>query len=98
MSRTRGARSTDGARSSARICNFGERDRGWDFVSPGHGDVDFESILRVLNRIGYEGPLSVEWEDAGMDREWGATEAVRFLREHDFAPSAVVFDEAFSGS
>ena len=92
-------RTLDGRRSIlGSHLNFGERDRGWDFVSPGHGDVDFESILRVLNRIGYQGPLSVEWEDAGMDREWGATEAVRFLREHDFAPSAVVFDEAFSGS
>jgi sugar phosphate isomerase/epimerase len=76
--------------------NFGERERGWDFVSPGHGDVDFESVLRGLNRIGYQGPLSVEWEDAGMDREWGATDAARFVRERDFAPSAVVFDEAFA--
>jgi sugar phosphate isomerase/epimerase len=76
--------------------NFGERDRGWDFVSPGHGDVDFESILRALNRIGYQGPPSVEWEDAGMDREWGAADAARFVREGDFAPSAVVFDEAFA--
>lgn len=57
---------------------------------------DFESILRALNRIGYQGPPSVEWEDAGMDREWGATDAARFVRERDFAPSAVVFDEAFA--
>ena len=77
---------------------FGERDRGWDFVSPGHGDVDYEPLLRTLNRIGYQGPLSVEWEDAGMDREWGATEAARFVRERDFAPSTVVFDEAFARS
>ena len=69
-------RTLDGRRSIlGSHLNFGERDRGWDFVSPGHGDVDFESILRVLNRIGYQGPLSVEWEDAGMDREWGAADA-----------------------
>ena len=24
--------------------NFGELERGWDFVSPGHGDVDFEAL------------------------------------------------------
>ncbi|GAC1422458.1 MAG: sugar phosphate isomerase/epimerase [Ktedonobacteraceae bacterium] len=76
--------------------NFGEAQRGWDFVSPGHGDVDFESIFRVLNRIGYQGPLSIEWEDSGMDREWGAQDAVNFVRRTDFAPSSVAFDAAFS--
>jgi sugar phosphate isomerase/epimerase len=74
--------------------NFGERERGWDFVSPGHGDVDFEAIFRALNRIGYEGPLSIEWEDSGMDREWGAQDALAFVRRTDFAPSTVAFDAA----
>jgi sugar phosphate isomerase/epimerase len=75
--------------------NFGEGGRGWDFVSPGHGDVDFESLFRALNRIGYEGPLSIEWEDAGMDREWGAQDALAFVRRTDFEPSAVAFDAAY---
>jgi sugar phosphate isomerase/epimerase len=75
--------------------NFGEADRGWDFVSPGHGDVDFESLFRALNRIGYDGPLSIEWEDAGMDREWGAQDALAFVRRTDFEPSAVAFDAAY---
>jgi sugar phosphate isomerase/epimerase len=74
--------------------NFGEAERGWDFVSPGHGDVDFESLLRALNRIGYEGPLSIEWEDSGMDRDWGAPDALAFVRRADFAPSAIAFDAA----
>jgi sugar phosphate isomerase/epimerase len=78
--------------------NFGEAERGWDFVSPGHGDVDFESLLRALNRIGYEGPLSIEWEDAGMDREWGAQDAVAFVRRSDFQRSEFVFDEAMRRS
>ena len=78
--------------------DFGEADRGWTFVSPGHGDVDFEALFRVLNRIGYDGPLSVEWEDSGMDREWGAADAVSFLRQTDFSPSSVAFDAAFQGS
>ena len=42
--------------------------RGWDFVSTGHGDVPWEQCFRMLNTIGYDGPISVEWEDAGMDR------------------------------
>jgi sugar phosphate isomerase/epimerase len=75
---------------------FGQPGRGWEFVSPGHGDVDFGSIMRALNRVGYEGPLSIEWEDVGMDREWGAREALAFVRRTDFAPSAVAFDAAFA--
>ena len=76
--------------------NFGEAGRGWDFVSPGHGDVDFEALFRALNRIGYQGPLSIEWEDSGMDRDWGAPDALAFVRRTDFAPSTVAFDAAFA--
>ena len=76
--------------------DFGVPGRGWDFVSPGHGDVDFESLLRSLNRVGYDGPLSIEWEDSGMDREWGARDALAFVRRTDFAPSSVAFDAAFA--
>jgi sugar phosphate isomerase/epimerase len=75
---------------------FGDTRRGWDFVSPGRGDIKLEDIIRALNRIGYNGPLSVEWEDSGMDREHGAREAVEFVRRTDFAPSAVAFDAAFA--
>jgi sugar phosphate isomerase/epimerase len=78
--------------------NFGELDRGWDFVSPGHGDVDFEALFRALNRIGYAGPLSIEWEDSGMDRDWGAPDALAFVRRTDFAPSAIAFDAAMQRS
>ena len=74
---------------------FGDYRRGWDFVSPGHGDVDLEGIVRALNRIGYQGPLSVEWEDSGMDREHGAREACAFVHKTDFTPSDVAFDAAF---
>ena len=74
---------------------FGDARRHWDFRSPGRGRVDFETIVRTLNRIGYEGPLSVEWEDAGMDREHGAREACRFVRTLVFPPSARAFDAAF---
>jgi hypothetical protein len=44
--------------------------------------------------MGYEGPLSIEWEDSGMDRAWGAQDALGFVRRTDFAPSTFVFDEA----
>ena len=77
--------------------DFGDHRRGWDFVSPGRGDVDWDKIVRALNRIGYNGPLSIEWEDSGMDRDWGAPEALAMVRSQDFSPSNVAFDAAFSG-
>ena len=75
--------------------NFGDPRRGWDFRSPGRGTVNFEEIIRELNRIGYQGPLSVEWEDSGMDREFGAREACSFVKQKDFAASGRAFDAAF---
>ena len=75
--------------------NFGQPGRGWDFRSLGHGGVNFEEIIRTLNQIGYQGPLSVEWEDSGMDREHGAKEACEFVKKIDFKPSTIAFDAAF---
>jgi sugar phosphate isomerase/epimerase len=75
--------------------DFGDPRRGWDFVSPGRGDVKWDPIIRALNRAGYQGPLSIEWEDSGMDRDWGAPEALRMIRGMDYSPSVVAFDSAF---
>ncbi|MET0717596.1 MAG: TIM barrel protein, partial [Pseudoxanthomonas sp.] len=76
---------------------FGDARRNWDFRSVGRGDVRFQDIIVALNDIGYRGPLSVEWEDARMDRVHGATEAAAYVRRLDFPPSAVAFDAAFEG-
>ena len=76
--------------------NFGDPRRGWDFVSPGRGDVDWDQIMRALNRINYQGPLTIEWEDSGMDREWGAQEALAMIKKQSFPPSGQAFDSAFS--
>jgi len=75
---------------------FGHQDRYWDFRSPGRGHVPFEDVIRALNRVGYAGPLSVEWEDSGMEREHGAAEACDFVRSLDFPTSSAAFDAAFS--
>ncbi|MHA7262833.1 sugar phosphate isomerase/epimerase family protein [Arthrobacter sp. TMN-37] len=74
---------------------WGDQRRGWDFVSTGRGDVPWEASFRALTAIGYDGPISVEWEDAGMDRLQGAPEALAFLKSFDFAPSGAAFDAAF---
>ncbi len=77
--------------------DFGSKGRGWDFRSLGRGGVNFEEIVRALNRIGYAGPLSVEWEDSGMDREHGAAEACQFVQDADFPASQIKFDEQMKG-
>lgn len=74
---------------------FADPRRYWDFRSLGHGDINFEEIIVALNDIGYQGPLSVEWEDSRMDREHGAREACEFVRKIDFKPSAIAFDAQF---
>ena len=76
--------------------DFGTDGRYWDFRSPGRGRIDFEGIVRVLEHVGYQGPLTVEWEDPMMDREHGASEAAAFVRRLDFPPSTRAFDAAFS--
>jgi sugar phosphate isomerase/epimerase len=75
--------------------DFGDADRFWEFRSPGRGTIDFEGIIRLLNQVGYQGPLSVEWEDILMNREHGAREAAEFTRQLDFERSDIAFDAAF---
>jgi sugar phosphate isomerase/epimerase len=76
---------------------WADQRRGWDFVSTGMGDVPWQRCFRALNQIGYQGPLSVEWEDAGMDRLVGAPAALEFVRANALPPSASAFDAAFAG-
>jgi sugar phosphate isomerase/epimerase len=75
--------------------SFGDARRHWDFRSVGRGMIDFESIIVALNDIGYNGPLSVEWEDSRMDRVHGATESAAYCKRLDFKPAAGAFDAVF---
>ncbi|BCJ33725.1 DNA-binding protein [Actinocatenispora thailandica] len=78
---------------------WGDPRRGWDFVSTGHGDVPWEACFRTLNAISYDGPISIEWEDAGMDRLTGAPEALAFVRRlAAIEPPAASFDAAFGSN
>ncbi len=76
--------------------NFGDNRRGWDFVSPGRGGLNLDEMIRALNRAHYHGALSVEWEDSGMDREFGAKEAVAVVRRNEFTAAGGLFDSAFA--
>ncbi|NNE91169.1 MAG: sugar phosphate isomerase/epimerase [Verrucomicrobiales bacterium] len=75
--------------------DFHKRNRFWDFKSVGRGNINFEKIIRALNDIGYQGPLSVEWEDGAMDREAGAAESAEYCKKVDFPVSDIVFDAQF---
>lgn len=75
---------------------WGDPRRGWDFVSTGHGDMHWEDAFRALDSIGYTGPISIEWEDAGMDRLHGAAEAVDRIRQLLWKRPEAAFDAAFS--
>ncbi|MDF3002917.1 MAG: xylose isomerase domain protein barrel [Bacillota bacterium] len=77
---------------------FGDTRRGWNFISLGHGDVDFGSIIRELNQAEYSGNISIEWEDSGMDRFYGAEDAINYLKKFNFPTSNVAFDKALSSS
>jgi sugar phosphate isomerase/epimerase len=58
--------------------------------------VPWEDCFRALRAIGYTGPISIEWEDAGMDRLAGAAEALDFVRRMNaITPPSVAFDAAF---
>ena len=62
----------------------GDPRRGWEFRTPGRGGIAWESVLRTLHAIGYDGALSLDWSDPGMDRDFGANEACQFIRQVDF--------------
>jgi len=76
--------------------DFHQSNRYWDFKSVGRGKIDFEKVIRALNEIEYAGPLSVEWEDGAMDRDYGAAESCRYIKSKDFPTSNIIFDEQFA--
>ena len=75
---------------------WGDPRRGWDFVSTGHGDVPWEDSFRALEAIGYAGPISIEWEDAGMDRLQGAPAGLEYVRSLLWNVPTGSFDDAFA--
>lgn len=62
----------------------GDPRRGFQFRTPGRGSIDWEAILRGLGDIKYTGSLAVDFHDRGVNREWGAAEACRFLKSLEF--------------
>ncbi len=79
--RTRRRRSATAATAgSARTCRGPTRAAAGTSSPPATATCRGRTCFRMLNTIGYDGPISVEWEDAGMDRLVGAPEALEFVR------------------
>jgi sugar phosphate isomerase/epimerase len=63
---------------------YGDPRRGWEFRSPGRGGIAWEEFVRALNEIEYDGPLSVDWRDEGLDVVFGVQDACQFVKQLDF--------------
>jgi sugar phosphate isomerase/epimerase len=72
---------------------------GWNFVTAGTArDANsLEDIFIELNRVGYDGAVSIEWEDNDADQFAGAKAALANARRADLPPSGMRHDEMLKG-
>jgi len=68
---------------------------GWNFVTAGTArDANsVEEIMIELNRAGYDGAVSIEWEDNDAEQHAGARAALANVRRSDLPPSGMRHDE-----
>jgi sugar phosphate isomerase/epimerase len=68
---------------------------GWNFVTAGTArDANsLEEIFIELNRVGYDGAVSIEWEDNDAEQHAGARTALANARRADNPPSGMRHDE-----
>src|SRR5437763_1649700 len=78
---------------------FGHWANGWNFVTAGTArDANsLEEIFIELNRVGFDGAVSIEWEDNDADQFAGAKAALANCRKADLPPSGLKHDEALKG-
>jgi sugar phosphate isomerase/epimerase len=74
---------------------MGHRLNGWNFVTAGtQRDANsVEEIMIELNRVGYDGAVSIEWEDNDAEKRAGAKAALANVRRGDLPPSRGRHDE-----
>jgi sugar phosphate isomerase/epimerase len=68
---------------------------GWNFVTAGtQRDANsLEAIFIELNRVGFDGAVSIEWEDNDAEQHAGAKTALANCRRADNPPSGMRHDE-----
>src|SRR5262245_13013521 len=78
---------------------MGHWSNGWNFVTAGTArDANsLEDIFIELNRVGFDGAVSIEWEDNDADQFAGARTALANCRKADLPPSGLKHDEALKG-
>jgi sugar phosphate isomerase/epimerase len=78
---------------------MGHWTNGWKFVTAGTArDANsLEEIFIELNRVGFDGAVSIEWEDNDADQFSGARSALANCRRADLPPSGMKHDEALKG-
>ncbi|HLG89522.1 MAG TPA: sugar phosphate isomerase/epimerase [Alphaproteobacteria bacterium] len=72
-------------------------DRPGRFRSLGDGQIDFKAIFSKLAQHEFPGWAVLEWECALKDREVGAREGARFIREHIIPVTKIAFDDFAGG-
>ncbi|MGL6072968.1 MAG: sugar phosphate isomerase/epimerase family protein [Fimbriiglobus sp.] len=79
--------------------NMGHWTNGWKFVTAGtQRDANsLEEIFIELNRVGFDGAVSIEWEDNDADQLAGAKTALANCRKADLPPSGMKHDEMLKG-
>ena len=72
---------------------------GWNFVTAGTArDANsLEEIFIELNRVGFDGAVSIEWEDNDAEQHAGAKNALANCRKADQPPSGMRHDEMLKG-
>lgn len=74
---------------------MGDRHNGWNFVTAGSARdaAPLEELLVELNRIGYSGAISIEWEDNDWEQHAGGQAALANVHKADRPPSLMRHDE-----
>lgn len=78
---------------------MGHWTNGWNFVTAGT-DRDANSLEEIfieLNRVGFDGAVSIEWEDNDANQFAGAKSALANCRRADLPPSGMKHDEMLKG-
>lgn len=74
---------------------MGDKHNGWNFVTAGskRDATSTEELMVELNRAGYSGAVSIEWEDNDVEQHAGGKSALRYVHLADQPPSGMRHDE-----